>query len=266
MVELAYVDALSHETGRQTLTKTPSSRIGGRWGASPTSPRPSSSSTREDGLEVYHRPHDPKRPVVCVDETFKQLIGESREPLPPKPGAVERYDHVYTRKGVASLVLAAAPLSGWRHIASQRPSPPQRLGLVHPLAPGGRLSQGRVRRADHGPTQHALARLSLRGVCARQGQAPGRPARGPSHAPARLLADHGRDRAERCFRGSACRAALPARTRWRVRSSAGKPIAMSPPPRSLGSSQPQTPASSCKASTHHLRRDTALEGVFRIVR
>jgi len=38
----------------------------------------------EDVLEVYHRPSDPRRPVVCVDETFKQLIGETREPLPPQ--------------------------------------------------------------------------------------------------------------------------------------------------------------------------------------
>ena len=71
----------------------------------------------EDVLEVYHRPHDPKRPVVCVDETFKQLIGETREPLPMRPGTVERYDYVYTRNGVASLFLACEPLAGWRHLA-----------------------------------------------------------------------------------------------------------------------------------------------------
>jgi hypothetical protein len=70
----------------------------------------------EDVLDVYHRPYDPKRPVVCVDETFKQLIGETREPLPPRPGAVERYDHVYVRNGTASLFLACEPLQGWRHI------------------------------------------------------------------------------------------------------------------------------------------------------
>ena len=70
----------------------------------------------EDVLEVYHRPYDPKRPVVCVDETFKQLIGETREPLPPRPGSVERVDYVYTRNGVASLFLACEPLAGWRHI------------------------------------------------------------------------------------------------------------------------------------------------------
>lgn len=71
----------------------------------------------EDVLEVYGRPHDPKRPVVCVDETFKQLIGETREPLQARPGAVERFDHVYTRNGVASLFLACEPLAGWRHVA-----------------------------------------------------------------------------------------------------------------------------------------------------
>jgi hypothetical protein len=71
----------------------------------------------EDVLEVYHRPYDPKRPVVCVDETFKQLIGETRQALPPRPGSVERVDPVYTRNGVASLFLACEPLAGWRHIA-----------------------------------------------------------------------------------------------------------------------------------------------------
>ena len=71
----------------------------------------------EDVLDVYHRPYDPKRPVVCVDETFKQLIGETREPLSMRPGSVERVDYVYTRNGVASLFLACEPLAGWRTIA-----------------------------------------------------------------------------------------------------------------------------------------------------
>jgi hypothetical protein len=69
----------------------------------------------EDVLEVYHRPYDPKRPVVCLDETFKQLIGETREPLPPMPGQVERYESVYVRNGVASLFMTFEPLAGWRH-------------------------------------------------------------------------------------------------------------------------------------------------------
>ena len=71
----------------------------------------------EDVLEVYQRPYDPQRPVVCLDETFKQLIGETRQPLPLRPGSVERFDHVYTRNGVASLFVAFEPLRGWRQIA-----------------------------------------------------------------------------------------------------------------------------------------------------
>jgi hypothetical protein len=70
----------------------------------------------EDVLEVYHRPYDPARPQVCMDETSKQLIGEVREPLPPAPGQVERYDSVYVRNGVANLFLAFEPLAGWREV------------------------------------------------------------------------------------------------------------------------------------------------------
>jgi hypothetical protein len=73
-------------------------------------------SCMEDVLEVYHRTYDPRRPVVCMDETFKQLIGEVREPLPPGPGRVERYDSVYVRNGVASVFLAFEPLAGWREV------------------------------------------------------------------------------------------------------------------------------------------------------
>jgi hypothetical protein len=68
----------------------------------------------EDVLEVYQRPYDPGRPVVCLDETSKQLIGEVREPLPPRPGEVERYDGEYVRNGTANLFLAFEPLAGWR--------------------------------------------------------------------------------------------------------------------------------------------------------
>ena len=54
--------------------------------------------------------------MVCLDETFKQLIGEVREPLPPAPGRVERYDSVYARNGVASVFMTFKPLGGWRHV------------------------------------------------------------------------------------------------------------------------------------------------------
>ena len=70
----------------------------------------------EDVLEVYHRPHDPDRPVVCLDETSKQLIAETRVPIPAKPGHPERYDYEYERNGTANLFMMFAPLEGWRHV------------------------------------------------------------------------------------------------------------------------------------------------------
>jgi hypothetical protein len=70
----------------------------------------------EDVLEVYHRPYDADRPVVCLDECSKQLIGEVREPLPPKPGQVARYDSEYERRGTANVFMAVEPLAGKRTV------------------------------------------------------------------------------------------------------------------------------------------------------
>ena len=70
----------------------------------------------EDVLEVYARPYDPRRPVVCMDETHKQLIGEVREPLPVAPGQPERVEHEYVRNGVAQIFLEVEPLTGRCHV------------------------------------------------------------------------------------------------------------------------------------------------------
>jgi hypothetical protein len=70
----------------------------------------------EDVLEVYQRPHDPQRPLVCLDETSKQLIKETRAPIPAAPGRKARHDHEYERNGVANLFMMFAPLEGWRHV------------------------------------------------------------------------------------------------------------------------------------------------------
>ena len=70
----------------------------------------------EDVIEVYHRPHDSDRPVVCVDETSKQLIVETRMPIPAKPGRPRRIDYEYKRNGVANLFMMFAPLEGWRDV------------------------------------------------------------------------------------------------------------------------------------------------------
>jgi len=70
----------------------------------------------EDVLEVYKRPYDPQRPVVCLDETSKQLIGEVRKPVPAAPGQVAHYDSEYVRHGVANLFMLFEPLAGRRDV------------------------------------------------------------------------------------------------------------------------------------------------------
>jgi hypothetical protein len=70
----------------------------------------------EDILEVYHRPYDPKRPLVCMDEASKQQVKETRQPLPRQAGKPERYDYEYERNGVSNLFMIFAPLEGWRHV------------------------------------------------------------------------------------------------------------------------------------------------------
>jgi hypothetical protein len=70
----------------------------------------------EDVLEVYHRPHDPTCPVVCLDESSKQLVAETRQPIPAKPGSPARHDYEYERNGTANLFMMFAPLEGWREV------------------------------------------------------------------------------------------------------------------------------------------------------
>jgi hypothetical protein len=67
----------------------------------------------EDVPDVYHRPRDPECPVVCLDETSKQLIAETRVPIAVKPGRPARIDDEYQRHGIFMLF---APLEGWRQV------------------------------------------------------------------------------------------------------------------------------------------------------
>lgn len=70
----------------------------------------------EDVLAVYTRPHDPSHPLVCLDETSKQLLAETRMALPMGPGRPARVDYEYRRGGTANLFMLFAPLEGWRHV------------------------------------------------------------------------------------------------------------------------------------------------------
>ena len=80
-------------------------------------------------MEVYTRPHDDSRPLVCLDETSKQLVGETRTPIPMKPGQPARYDYEYKRGGTQSLFMCSPRLkagAGWRSKTSAQ----QKITLV----------------------------------------------------------------------------------------------------------------------------------------
>ena len=70
----------------------------------------------EDVLALYTRPHDPSHPLVCLDETSKQLLAETRLALPMGPGRPACVDDEYRRNGSANLFMLFAPLEGWRHV------------------------------------------------------------------------------------------------------------------------------------------------------
>jgi len=88
----------------------------------------------EDVLEVYSRPHDPRRPQVCLDEGGKQLIGDVRPPLPVRPGVPQRQDYEYQRQGMANLFMVFEPLAGRRQVeVTERKTNQDFAGLIRRL-------------------------------------------------------------------------------------------------------------------------------------
>ena len=94
----------------------------------------------EDVLDVYRRPFDPKRPLVCLDEGSKQLLKHSREPLPMQPtqpgqsGHAVREDYEYVREGTCSFFMVFAPLLSWRHVAvTERRTAKDFAGVIRDL-------------------------------------------------------------------------------------------------------------------------------------
>lgn len=67
-------------------------------------------------LEVYQQPYEPEFPVICLDETTKQLVQEIITPIPAQPSQTERFDYEYERNGTANLFMLCEPMTGWRHV------------------------------------------------------------------------------------------------------------------------------------------------------
>ena len=71
----------------------------------------------EDLLEVYQRQYGDNEVLVCLDETSKQQVKETRQPRPSQPGMARSYDYEYQRNGVSNLFMLFAPLEGWQRVA-----------------------------------------------------------------------------------------------------------------------------------------------------
>jgi transposase len=116
MVELRYIDGVSYETVRQVLRKNRLKPwLTKRW-CIPPEQSGAFVWRMEDILEVYTRPYDPRRPLICLDEASKQLLADKRPPRPAAPGRAARYDYEYERRGTANLFLWCEPLRGHRHV------------------------------------------------------------------------------------------------------------------------------------------------------
>ena len=147
----------------------------------------------EDVLTVYHRPYDPARPVVCMDEKPYQLLGHVREPVPARPGRDHREDSEFVRHGTCSIFCWVEPLRGWRRVQAR----PQRtkvnwahqvehlLSLDYPGAEKVVLVMDNL-------NTHGLGRCMRRLNPSRR--MPWRSPGDPPHAQARILAQHRRDR------------------------------------------------------------------------
>ncbi|MGC2489015.1 MAG: IS630 family transposase [Candidatus Sulfotelmatobacter sp.] len=116
VVELGIVDRASDSTIGRTLKKNTLQPHRRQCWVIPPKANSAFVAAMEDVLTVYTRPRDPDYPLVCLDETSKQLIAETRLAIPMKPGRPARCDYEYARNGTANLFMLFAPLEGWRHV------------------------------------------------------------------------------------------------------------------------------------------------------
>lgn len=116
VVQLQIVDSVSHETIRQILNDNELKPwLREEW-CIPPKANAEFVYHMEDVLDVYKQPEDPRFPLVCFDESPEQLVSETRQAVPAKPGKPERYDYEYRREGVANTFMFFAPLQNWRYV------------------------------------------------------------------------------------------------------------------------------------------------------
>jgi hypothetical protein len=145
----------------------------------------------EDVLAVYTLPRDSDRPLVCLDETSKQLTAEARLPIPMKPGRPARCDYEYERNGTANLFMMFAPLEGWRHVkVTGRHTAVDYAHVLKDLA-DIHFSDARTIVLIQDNLNIHKQGVTLRGLPGRRSPAAGRAVRMALHAKTRQLAQSG---------------------------------------------------------------------------
>ena len=196
VVELNIVEKASDNTIGRTLKNLLKPHRNRQW-VIPPDANAGFVAAMEDVLETYQRPRDPDRPLVYLDESSKQLIVETRAPIPARPGRAVRHDYEYERNGVANIFMIFAPLEGWRrvkvtdrHAAADYAQMLKELSDVHfPDAEQIRLVQDNL--STHTPA------LALRGFSRARSAPPRQTVRMALHPQTRKLARHGRIRTRR---------------------------------------------------------------------
>ncbi|MCD4816691.1 MAG: IS630 family transposase [Methanosarcinales archaeon] len=116
VVELEYIDSISHETVRRIPKKNEIKPWKQKGWVIPPKQNGNFVANMEIVLDVYKRPFDPRYPVVCMDESPKQLISETRTPIPASPGHPTMHDYEYRRCGICNIFIASEPLAGKRMV------------------------------------------------------------------------------------------------------------------------------------------------------
>src|SRR6476659_3915961 len=184
----------------------------------------------EDVLDLYAEAPDPARPVVCLDESPVQLIGEVREPIPASPGHIGRVDYEYCRNGTLNLFVAVDAHRPWRKVSvTERRTGQDYAERLRELVDVDFPEAECIRVVQDNLSTHTRG-LALRDLSGRGGTPHPGAAGVPLHAQARQLAQHGRDRDRRAQgtvpgpahrqprRARARDRRLGARTKWRGRA------------------------------------------------
>ena len=202
----------------------------------------------EDVLEVYHSEYQDNEVLVCLDETSKQLVQETRQPLPPRPGAPMAYDHEYQRNGVSNLFMLFAPLEGWRRVeVTDRRTRTGWAEVVRKLVDEDYPNKERIVLVMDNLNTHHPASLYA-------AFEPAEARRIAERLEIHYTPKHGSwlNIAEielGCWHGSALTAGYPARKTWRGKPEHGKSNETGRQFEWTGASPPGTPASSSSLST-----------------